>query len=390
MFSKKTEEILCTARLTPIPLTLLEGLSTGPARIWIKKEWTDPDGHDPLRSIKRKPACLLFADILEKRYIDRSKFVMSATSGNFGIELGLLTSAEGYPFFGVVPAVVPEYNLKILLALGINVIKTKEQETCPREFTVFFARGYADEFHHRIVNVEQYYSWLNPLAHSLTTAREVYEGPVDPVNGIVLSVGSCGTISGIRQHLMVTGRSTALVGVQPALHHGVPGTHIIKGDCKWSPENYSPAVLHEDCIHEADGVDAYAFTAKLWEMGVPAGPSTGMAMAQAYRMISNGMTGNIVVISPDSNFKYADLISERLTNLKEGIIARYPELELDETIEAYIRHLTQAAGLEYMLSRVRDCYPATAEGRVFGVEDIDDIVTGRYTETSPITNVASL
>jgi cysteine synthase len=354
----------------------LEEFSTDTASVWLKKEWLDPNSSDPIRSIKRKPACLLFTDTLEKQYVGKKKLLISATSGNFGIETGLLSLAWGYPFFAVVPAVIPEYNLKVLRALGIHVIRTTEQETCPREFTVFFVRGYAHEFHHRLVNVEQYYSWLNPLVHSVTTAKEIFEGLRNAVDYIVASVGTCGTICGIKQYVMAAGRQAQVVGVQPALHHGVPGTHIIKGDCTWSPENYSPAVLPEESIYVADSVDAYAFTAKLWQLGIPAGPSTGMAMAQAYRMIAGGASGNIVVISPDSNFKYGDLISDRLAALKDEIDERFPDLELEDTIDEYVRHLTNNAGMAWVIERLRECYPTATEGGLFQANDIEDIVAG--------------
>ncbi|MBW2260821.1 MAG: pyridoxal-phosphate dependent enzyme [Deltaproteobacteria bacterium] len=382
MIGETTREILCNAGLTPIPMSEIEELRTPHARIWLKREWTDPEGLDPLRSIKRKPACFLFGDVIEKKYVDSGKLLMSATSGNLGIEIGLLSFEEDFPFFAVVPAAIPEYNLRVLTTLGINVIQTQEQETCPREFTVFFARGYAHEFHHRLVNVEQYYSWLNPLAHSVTTAKEIFEGWDGKVDHVVASVGSCGTICGIRQYLMVSGLEATATGVQPAFQHGVPGTHIIKGDCKWSPENYSPAVLPGDDIHTADSVDTYAFTAKLWQLGIPAGPSTGMALSRAFAMVKEGVKGDIVVLSPDSDFKYTDLIPERLQLLGEEITARHPELELEDAIDDYTRHLENRGGLERMLARVRECYSPPREGRIFGVSDIEDIVLSNTFELS--------
>ncbi len=383
MFGPRTLDVFCNAGLEPITPVRLEGFGSPSAAIWLKSEWTDPEGQDPLRSIKRKPACLLLGDILEKNYASDKKLLISATSGNFGIEIGMLATARGLPFLAVVPGAVPQYNLEVLKALGIDIIRTQEQETCPREYTVFFARGYADEFHHRLVNVEQYYHWLNPLAHSLTTAKEIFDTVDARVDHIVASVGSCGTICGIKQNALVSERNVNIVGVQPAIHHGVPGTHVIKGGCRWSPENYSPALIPHDKILIADSVDAYAYTAKLWEQGIPAGPSTGMALSQAVRMIEQGATGNIVVISPDNNFKYADLIVEQLEAHREEIIGRYPSLELEHTLTAYVHHLNTAGGLDRILRRVRECYPGEAQGQVFGVTDIDDIVTGAVQLAGP-------
>ncbi len=385
MLSTKTQDILCNSILDPIPLKRLDELSTSSASIWLKVEWTDPDGPDPIRSIKRKPACFLFSDILEKQYAKENKLLISATSGNFGIEAGVLSLAWGYPFFAVVPAGIPEYNLEVLRALGIHVIKVQEQDTCPLEFTVFFVRGYAHEFHHRLVNVEQYCSWLNPLAHSLTTAKEIFDGMGGKkVDYIVASLGTCGTICGIKQYLMATGRDAGVVGVQPAVHQGVPGTLIIKGDRTWSPETYSPTVLPEESIYIADNVDAYAFTAKLWGLGIPAGPSTGLALAQAHKMVQEGASGNIVVISPDSNFKYGDLISESLAKLGDEITGRYKGLELESTLSAYIQHLKDSSGMKWMLDRVRACYTRYEHGGLFEARNIEGIVAGKYGIGAPV------
>jgi uncharacterized protein (DUF433 family) len=153
---------------------------------------------------------------------------------------------------------------------------------------------------------------------------------------------------------------------------------VIKGDCKWSPENYSPVVLTGDSIQTVDNADSFAFTVKLWQTGVPAGPSTGMALAQAYRMVREGATGNLVITSPDNNFKYGDLIRDKLKDTKEEIITRYPELELDDVIDDYVRHLSGAYSLEWTLEQVRKHYPVTFRGRMFEPKDIEDVVLGTY------------
>ena len=54
------KEVLCREGLAPLPLVRVDALSSDAATLWLKQEWTDPEGQDPLRSIKRKPACLLF------------------------------------------------------------------------------------------------------------------------------------------------------------------------------------------------------------------------------------------------------------------------------------------------------------------------------------------
>ena len=381
MLSRITQELLRDPSSGPRPLIRLAGLSTKRARIWLKPEWTDPCGSDPLRSIKRKPASLLLGDALEKGYFARNEVIVSATSGNLGIELGLLANARGVPFFAVVPADVPSHNLHILRRLGIHALRTAEASACPGRETVFFARRCAGVLGRKVVNLEQFNSWLNPLSHSLTTAPEVFD-ELEKVDYIVASMGSSGTASGIAQYVMSTRRKTRVIAVQPALDHGVPGTlsvrtQVTHGESRWSPENYSPAVVGERYLRTADTIDAYAYAAKLWQLGVPAGPSTGLALAHARCLVEHGTLGDIVVISPDNNFKYARLIAETLAANEQEIRARYPDLELDDTIAAYRAHLEEARGPEWTSARIDACYPARGEGMVFEARSVEALEEAR-------------
>ncbi|MBW2277590.1 MAG: pyridoxal-phosphate dependent enzyme [Deltaproteobacteria bacterium] len=239
---------------------------------------------------------------------------------------------------------------------------------------MLFTRGSATEFHHQLTNIEQYNSWLNPLAHAVTTGPELFETFDQPVDFVITPVGSCGAICGLHHYLNAADLQVVLVGVQPAVGHGIPGTNVVVGDVAWSPENYSPAVLSADHIFTVDEIDAYAFTAKLWACGIPAGPSTGMALAQAHELVRGGATGNLVVISPDSNFKYGDLIRDSLREMKDDIIARHPELEIDDSIDAYVEEMKESSGLGHTLQRIRQCYPIDVRGQLYREHDIHDIV----------------
>ena len=381
MLSRMAQELLQAARSEPAPLLLLDELSTKRARIWLKREWSDPEGPDPLRTNKRKPASLLLGDALDRGCVGRDEVLLSATSGNFGVELGILANARGVPLFAAVPHDVPDPSLRSLLALGVHVLRTPERSACPGRQTVFFARRCADALAGEVVNLEQYHSWLNPLSHSITTAPELFSG-LDRVDYVVASVGSGGTTGGIAQHILSAGRKTRVIGVQAAAGQGVPGTRTVhvrgaRGESRWSSENYSPSLLGERYLRTADRVDAYAYTAKLWQLGVPAGPSTGMALAHARGLIEHGTVGDIVVISPDSNFRYGDLISAELDALAPAILSRYPDLALGETLGAYVAHLSNDRGLLWMLARARECYATRTEGRVFEASRVEDLVDAR-------------
>jgi cysteine synthase B len=375
----KFEEILRDNRLLSIPMVKVKSLSDKHVTVWLKKEWEEPNSNDPLRSVKRKPAYFLFYEELERTQLSQvnlreNGIMISATSGNFGIEVGIRAMLEGYKFICVVPSSVPEYNLEVMLGLGIDVIQTAEEKTCPREQTVFLVRQYVTEEPNCLyMNIDQYYSFLNPISQ-IVTAKEIF-GELKKVDNIICAVGSCGTISGIRQYIWANDYKTKVIGVQPAPDQGIPGAHIVKGDCKWSPENYSAIISGKD-IYDADWVDSFAFTTLLWGEGINAGPSTGMALSHAYKTIREGAKGTIVVISADSHFKYEDLLFERLNETKEGILERYPELRLETTIEDYTNYLGEK-GIDWIEERISESYGPSKRGKVFHVKYFEEIGLGR-------------
>ena len=358
-------------RTEPIRLDWFESEGTS---VWLKTEWSDPDGPDPLRSLKRKPAWFIFHDALRKQQATAGKLLLSATSGNLGVELALLANGTGLPLYCVAPGSIIQEGLDVLRAAGAHVLSTSDNEVCPREFTVFYARGYAHEFHHRLVNLEQFYSWLNPLVHSLTTAPEIFSGAFGDVDAVCCCVGSCGTAAGLLTYIANTGRPAEVWGAQPEISHQVPGTHVIRGECRWSPENFSPLALPEDRVCTVPFADSMAFTVKLWEKGIRAGPSSGMALALAHQRIRDGLRGNIVVLSADNNFKYPRLLHDELTKHRDDILARHPELRLERPLQDYLDELQRKLDAGDLTARIAEAYAVPCPGTIQDAWEIEDIV----------------
>jgi hypothetical protein len=239
---------------------------------------------------------------------------------------------------------------------------------------VFYVRGYAHEFHHRLVNLEQFSSWLNPLVHSVATAPEIFSGEFGEVDAICCCLGSCGTIGGLLTYIANTGGATQVWGAQPEVSHQVPGTHVIRGECLWNPENFSPMVLGEDRICTVEFVDSMAYTVKLWEKGIPAGPSSGMALALAGKKIRDGLRGNIVVLSADNNFKYPQLLFDELTKHRDEILKRRPELQLEQALSAYLSELEKKLDGGGLYDRISRAYAVKQPGEIREAWDIEEIV----------------
>jgi cysteine synthase len=141
LFLTLAEDLMQLKNLRPYPIMEVEIKSD--FRLFVKVEHDNAGGSDPLRSIKRKPACMmgLFADELNPK---RDIWV-SASSGNFALELGLLANEMDKKVFAVVPPKTSRRRIETLRSLGVNVVVVSEEEydLCPREFTVFMVRALA-------------------------------------------------------------------------------------------------------------------------------------------------------------------------------------------------------------------------------------------------------
>lgn len=300
-------ENLYNSGLNPMPVREIE--LDNNATIIVKLEYPIDFTLDPLRTIKRKPASLLLYDLLEKGYIRHGKKLITASSGNFLRELALKALELNLKVIGVTPPIIPEENLRILTALGVDVVHvSKEYDLCPRETTVFFTRALAEKYHLQLVNVDQYCSWQNVLSHLFMTWREIKE--IGDLDYICVPLGSTGTFMGICLGSRMDRYRTRIIGVQPTRVHHIPGVHYVVGECEWSPEIFS-LMLNRKVV-TVDDVDAYAGLVKLWENKIYAGPSTGMTFIYALKMAKNMPDTRILVISADSVFAYRDYILNQL------------------------------------------------------------------------------
>ena len=119
-----------------------------------------------------------------------------------------------------------------------------------------------------------------------------------------------------------------------------------------------------------------AYTIKLWEMGIPAGPSSGMALALADKKIRDGLRGNIVVLSADNNFKYPQLLFNGFTKHRDQILNQHPKLELEQPMKAYLRELEQKIDADDLGTKIAQVYSVPQPGLIRNAWEIEDIVAG--------------
>lgn len=362
---------LYEAGLKPLKIEEIKGIGDDNLRIFIKKEH-NVNSYDFLRTVKRKPAVLILEDLSEKGWIQEGKTLITSSSGNFAIELGLRAYKLGYKLIAVVPPRIPTGNLEVLRALGVDVIYIEmEFDLCPRETTVFYTRALAEKYRYGLVNIDQYNSWQNVLSHLFLTWGEIRE-QFDSLDYIIAPLGSTGTYMGLSLGKSIDGINTKIVGVQPPLTHNIPGVHHIIDGCVWNPEIFCMTISDE--IITVDDIDTYATLIKLWEAGYEVGPSTAMTLAAALKL-SKVVKGDYLIISPDSTLLYYEFIRDYLEKNRVQLLKRYPELE--DLLDKYILYLTKKLNQLSLIDRIKRSYKIDRWGRLYPVSKIDDQLIAR-------------
>ncbi len=253
------------------------------------------------------------------------------------------------------------------------MVSEEEYDLCPREFTVFMVRALAKRYSN-IVNIDQYNSVLNPLAHMLLTAREIDEKFGDDLTHIFIPLGSTGTFAGICEYFSRFNSKVKIVGVQPTGFHRIPGVHNVVGDCKWSPEIFGLSDIRETEILTVDDRSAYEALMELEiEYGVHGGPSTGMVFAAVKREVESGninKDSSILMISADSSWDYREWNMEVLADLRSDLSERGREY-----LEEYRKILDSRENSESRVIKVKRLYNPKVEGELYSLEKFEEKLT---------------
>src|SRR5262249_32362841 len=124
--------------------------------------------------------------------------IVEATAGNTGIGLALIGVNRGYKVKLFVPERFSEEEVKIMRALGAEVMRTPDAEG------MLGAIRQAKE----LVAIDptafmagQFENQANPGYHYETTAREIFEQMDGRIDAVVLGCGTSGTFSGVARYM---------------------------------------------------------------------------------------------------------------------------------------------------------------------------------------------
>jgi cysteine synthase/rhodanese-related sulfurtransferase len=265
------------------------------AKIYAKLEWYNPFG-----AVKDRVAANLLRDAEERG--QKMENLVEPTSGNTGMGLAMLSNAKGYKFTATLSLAIPAEKRAALRAFGANLVELAD-ELCPMPGAPEGAMARATQMGSQPGwhQLNQYKNPANPDAHFRTTGPEIWKQTNGTVTHFVAGLGTCGTITGTGRFLKSKNPDIKVLGVHPAEGHDIPGVRSLRqlklADF-FKPQEY-------DGLTEIDNKDAYNLCKRLnQEESVIAGPSSGMALAGAFKLVPDEPGVVCVVVFPDNAFKY--------------------------------------------------------------------------------------
>ncbi len=274
--------------------------------VYAKLEWYNPFG-----AVKDRVAANLVRDA-EARGVHLENLV-EPTSGNTGMGLVMIANAKGLKFTATLSLAIPEEKRAALRAFGASLVELSD-ELCPMPGAPEGAMEKAAEMGRQPGwhQLNQYKNPANPDAHFRTTGPEIWRQTEGRVTHFVAGTGTCGTITGTGRFLKSKRADVKVLGVHPSEGHDIPGVRSLKAlrlTDFFLPTEY-------DGVTEVGNDEAFRLCKRLLqEESIIAGPSSGMALAGAFKLVPDEPGAVCVVIFPDNAFKYSSSFRKHLPEL---------------------------------------------------------------------------
>ena len=279
-------------------------------KVYAKLEWYNPFG-----AIKDRVAFNMVRDAEERGTLDAEQRLVEPTSGNTGLGLAMVANERGYSLTTPVSNQIPLEKRTMLRLFGAEVLEL-EDDLCPAPWAADGAIAKAHEIAEQpeFGMLNQYENVANPDAHYQTSGPEIWHQTEGTVTHFVAGLGTCGTITGVGRYLKEQDPTVQVLGVHPSEGHDIPGVRSLRQLRQtqfFHPDQY-------DGLVEVHNQEAFDLCLRLnREESITAGPSSGMALAGAFKLIPDEQGNVAVVIFPDSVFKYASSVVKHLTGLGE-------------------------------------------------------------------------
>lgn len=291
------------------PLLKLQHLSQthkAKANIIAKLEFFNPGG-----SVKDRIALAMIEDAEQKGILRPGSVIIEPTSGNTGVGLAWVASVKGYKAVLTMPETMSLERQNLLKAMGAELVLTPGNEGM--NGAIKKAEELRDNTPGAVI-LQQFENPANPRAHSLTTAKEIWQDTDGKVDVFIAGVGTGGTLSGVGEGLKSYNPNIEIVAVEPdssaVLSGEKPGMHTIQGiGAGFIPSTYNTQVV--DKIIRVKDDDAIRTGRELsLQEGLLVGISSGAATFAALQLsqMPEYKDKNIVVLLPDTGERYLSTV----------------------------------------------------------------------------------
>lgn len=270
------------------------------ADIFAKLEYLNPGG-----SVKDRAAIGMISRAEREGKLRPGSTIIEATAGNTGIGLALIGVNKGYRVIVCVPERFSEEKMKVMAALGAEVIRTPD--AAGMQGAISKAREIAAKIPDSFIAL-QFENQANPEFHYETTAQEIYEQMQGRIDAIVIGVGTGGTFSGVSRFLKEKNPRIQTVAVETQgsiLQGNPPGPHKVEGiGVSFIPKTFDRSVC--DAIIMVSDDDAFATVRELAKKeGVLGGSSSGANVYAAMQIAKQlGKGKRVVTVIPDAAERY--------------------------------------------------------------------------------------
>jgi len=296
------------------PLVHLARLHEGPGRVLGKVEYLHPGG-----SVKDRAARAMIESAYARGALVRGQPVVEMTSGNMGAGLAVVCAVTGNPFTAVVSAGHSAERVRMLRALGAEVIQVPQVDGLPGRITgadiaaaARHARALARE--RAAYYVDQFGDPAGALAHERTTGPEIWRDAAGAVDAFVSVVGTGATFVGVSRFLKSRDARVRCLTVEPAGARVLAGLpvdepkHVLQGAGYGSVPPGWDATLADGHLAVTDD-EARRWRALLAEHeGIYVGHTAAANVCAASGLLRSGALprgATVVTILCDTGLKYA-------------------------------------------------------------------------------------
>ena len=161
------------------------------SNIYAKCEFMNPNG-----SVKDRIGAFLIKQALKDGTINKNSTIIEPTSGNTGIALASVCASLGIKLILTMPESMSIERRKLLKAYGAKLVLTSADEGMSG--SIKKANELKEEIDGGVI-LGQFENPNNPLAHELTTAKEILNDMDKNIDIFITAVGTGGTLAELQK-----------------------------------------------------------------------------------------------------------------------------------------------------------------------------------------------